>query len=185
MKLSNFPIFFFLLRSLYLQKGVFHMTVGCRAGVVELGNRLGLGFGLWADYPFDSVYELEKIICNSVHSWLPLFCQIFSHGEHLMDRCWSLPGRDQNCSSKEQSRVQDLPDFQDTAWGWSLFWFISQPSAQSPSLQTCSQLSAFSLGYFHFSYITVLWNFWSWSIVDVPSLEVFKVRLDRALSSLV
>lgn len=44
------------------------MTVGCRAGVVELGNRLGLGFGLWADYPFDSVYELEKIICNSVHS---------------------------------------------------------------------------------------------------------------------
>lgn len=115
----------------------------------ELGNRLRLGgLGLWADYSPGLVYKLEKIICISLHLWFPLFCQIFSHREHLIDRCWSPPGRDtQNCSSKEQSRVQGFQTLSPT-WGWGLSCFISQPNGQSPSLQTCSHLSAFNLGYF-------------------------------------
>lgn len=183
MKQATFPIYFFL-RGVYIFKKVYSIWLWAAGlGWWELGNILGLGkLGLWADNPFDLVYELEKIFHLTSFVISPILSDIFRW--RTLDRQVQVTPWQRHpklfLQGTEQSPRLSGP-FKTPAQGCCLSCFLSQPNGQSPSLQTCFQLAAFSLGYFQFSYITVLWNFWSWSVVAAPSLEVFKARLDGAL----
>lgn len=152
----------FFKRSLYLQKGVFHMTLGCRAGVMRAGEQSGarrtwtlgwllfcLGLGSGGNNLYFSSFVILPILTD-IFTWRTLDRQMLvtpwqEHPELFLQ-------------GVEQSPRLSRP-FKTPTWGWGLSCFLSQPNGQSPSLQTCFQVSAFSLGYFHFSYITVLQNF--------------------------